>query len=52
MAGLDPAAPATRSLVTALLERKDPRSGRISFDQFAKVALHFQEGDSEVGVVC
>jgi hypothetical protein len=43
MAGLDPAASATRLLVEWLLERKDPANGRISFDSFLKVALHFRE---------
>jgi hypothetical protein len=40
MAGLDPASSATRLLVEALLERKDERSGRISFDSFLKVVWH------------
>ncbi len=40
MAGLDPAAAATRLLVEALLARKSERTGRISFDAFMKVMLH------------
>ncbi|GFH14160.1 uncharacterized protein HaLaN_10159 [Haematococcus lacustris] len=43
MAGLDPAAEATRLLVAALVARKEAGSGRISFDSCMKVALHFRE---------
>lgn len=41
MAGLDPAAPATHSLVEAMLARKD-QTGRISFDACMQVACHYQ----------
>lgn len=43
MAGLDPAASSTRSLVEELVRRKDPSTGRINFDNFMKVAAHFQD---------
>lgn len=42
MAGLDPAAPATHSLVDSMLARKDPETGLISFDACMQVALHYQ----------
>ncbi len=50
MAGLDPASSLTRSLVEALLQRKHPHTGRIDFDSFLKVALHFR--DSVSGCKC
>lgn len=37
MAGLDPAAALTRSLVEQLVARRDSATGRISFDAFMKV---------------
>ncbi|GLC46295.1 hypothetical protein PLESTB_000996000 [Pleodorina starrii] len=43
MAGLDPAAPATRSLVEELMKRRAPTTGRISFDSFMLVVTHFQD---------
>jgi len=42
MAGLDPAAPATHALVEAMLARKDPSTGHISFDACMQVACHYQ----------
>ncbi|KAF5841988.1 hypothetical protein DUNSADRAFT_9870 [Dunaliella salina] len=42
MAGLDPAAPATHALVEAILARKDPETGRISYDSCMQVACHYQ----------
>lgn len=45
MAGLDPAAEATRQLVELLLMRRNETTGRIHFDEFMKVAIHFQEMD-------
>ncbi len=47
MAGLDPAAVATKSLVDQLLERKDEQTGRISVDSLMKVALHFKDTVSQ-----
>lgn len=37
MAGLDPAASVTRGLVEQLVQRRDPTTGRITFDSFMKV---------------
>ncbi|KAG2498462.1 hypothetical protein HYH03_003716 [Edaphochlamys debaryana] len=43
MAGLDPAAPATKALVEELMRRRAPATGRISFDSFMLVVSHFQD---------
>jgi hypothetical protein len=43
MAGLDPASSLTHRLVEALLACKLPATGRISYDAFLKVALHFRD---------
>ncbi|KAG2443898.1 hypothetical protein HXX76_002238 [Chlamydomonas incerta] len=43
MAGLDPAAPATRSLVEELMGRRLAATGRINFDSFMLVVAHFQD---------
>ncbi|GIL62825.1 hypothetical protein Vafri_16998 [Volvox africanus] len=43
MAGLDPAAAATRSLVEELMKRRSANTGRISFDSFMLVVTHFQD---------
>ncbi|GFR43800.1 hypothetical protein Agub_g4924, partial [Astrephomene gubernaculifera] len=43
MAGLDPAAPATRSLVEELMKRRAANTGRITFDSFMLVVAHFQD---------
>ncbi|GAX83590.1 hypothetical protein CEUSTIGMA_g11015.t1 [Chlamydomonas eustigma] len=50
MAGLDPAAPATRQLVELLLERRGPSEQhyRINFDDFMKVLIYFQEESTQV----
>mmetsp|Transcript_12168 Transcript_12168/g.21804 ORF Transcript_12168/g.21804 Transcript_12168/m.21804 type:complete len:543 (-) Transcript_12168:277-1905(-) len=43
MAGLDPAAEAVHLLVEQLVSRRNPSTGRIDFDTFMKVVLHFKE---------
>ncbi|EFJ41153.1 hypothetical protein VOLCADRAFT_98941 [Volvox carteri f. nagariensis] len=43
MAGLDPAAPSTRSLVEELMRRRTANTGRITFDSFMLVVAHFQD---------
>ena len=51
MAGLDPAAEATRNLVEQLLARKDRKIGRIDFDNFMQTCCHFvetQEQEEEI----
>eukprot|EP00798_Chlamydomonas_sp_ICE-L_P025200 gene25200-10840_t len=47
MAGLDPAAEATRQLVELMLLRRNEKTGRIHFDEFMKVVIHFQEMDPD-----
>lgn len=50
MAGLDPAVPSTRQLVDRLLAQREdgPNGQRISFDNFLKVVVNFQEEATQV----
>ncbi|MEW5299348.1 MAG: hypothetical protein WDW36_002374 [Sanguina aurantia] len=43
VAGMDPSSQATWALLEQLLARKDATTGRITYDSFLQVVLHFQD---------